>query len=192
MINRTPAVHPVSGGGGVEMEEEHRGWRWLLAIGALAVVAAAFAVWWFFPGQQQKRRNAALIEAARSGDVSAVEAALDQGGDVNARDADGLTPLMHAAHGDRPDIANPAPTDHPEVVDILIRRGADANAKTESGFVALFWAARFGHGGVAKVLIAHGADVNAKDKDGMTALIWAATNQQAKVVELLKEAGSKE
>jgi ankyrin repeat protein len=174
------------------MGEKHWSRRWLLAAGAVAVVAAVFAVWWFSPGQMQKRRNAALLEAARSGDVRAVEAALDQGGDVDARDADGRPPLMHAAHGDRPEIANPAPTDHPEVTELLIKRGADVNAKTDSGFVALFWAARYGHDRVAGVLIAHGADVNTKDKDGMTALSWATTNQQAKVIELLKEAGRKQ
>jgi ankyrin repeat protein len=42
------------------------------------------------------------------------------------------------------------------------------------------------------VLITHGADVNAIDKDGTTALKWALTNQQVKVVELLKEAGAKQ
>jgi ankyrin repeat protein len=43
-----------------------------------------------------------------------------------------------------------------------------------------------------KPLIDHGAKVNAKDKDGMSALKWATTNNQAKVVELLKEAGATE
>lgn len=164
--------------------------RWLLPVGALVLVALGLALWWFSPGQQQKRRNAALFEAARSGDVSALEAALDQGGDPNARDAHGITPLMYAARGDRPDIANPAPTDHPEVAELLIRSGAEINARTDAGFVALFWAARYGHAGVAKVLIAHGADVNAQDKDGMTALKWASTNQQTKVIELLRQAGA--
>jgi uncharacterized protein len=173
------------------MRETRGSRRWLLVAGVVAVVAAALAVWWFSPGQKQGRRNAALMDAARSGDIKAVGAALGVGADVNARDADGITPLMHAARGDRPEIATPGPTDHPEVVELLIERGADVNAKTDSGFVALFWAARYGHAGVAKVLIAHGADVNAKDKDGMTALKWATTNQQAKVIELLKEAGVK-
>jgi ankyrin repeat protein len=174
------------------MREARRSrWR-LLVAGVAAVVAAALAVRWFSPGQQLGRLNAVLMNGVRSGDVKAVEAALGAGADVNARDADGITPLMHAARGDRPEIANPGPTDHPEVVELLINRGADVNAKTDSGFVALFWAARYGHAGVAKVLIAHGAEVNAKDKDGLTALKWAATNQQAKVAELLNEAGAKE
>ena len=77
---------------------------------------------------------------------------------MNARGADEVTVLMHAARGNHPEIANPGHTDHPEVVEFLIKRGADVNAKTDSGFVALFWAARYGHAGVAKVLIANGAD----------------------------------
>jgi ankyrin repeat protein len=99
---------------------------------------------------------------------------------------------MVAARGDHPVITNPAPTDHPEVVALLIQHGADVNAKTDSGFVALFWAARYGHDRVAKVLIEHGADVNARDKDGITALKWAEPNHQAKVIALLQAAGARE
>ncbi len=161
----------------------------LFALIGLIVVALGV---WFSPTQQLNRRNAALIEAAQRGDVAAVQAALDHGAQVDARDADGITLLMHAARGYRPSIRNPAPTDHPAVAELLIKRGADVNARTASGFVALFWAARYGHDNFAKILIKHGADVNAKDKGGITALTWAATNQQTKVVRLLKEAGAKE
>jgi len=174
------------------MEEPRKSRNGLLTLGVIAVIVSAFAVLWLSPSQRQKRQTGALIAAARSGDTKAVEAALAGPEDVNARDSDGITVLMHAARGDRPEIANPGPTDHPDVVELLIKRGADVNSKTDTGFVALFWAARYGHDKVAKVLIDHGADVNAKDTGGITALHWATTNQQTKVIELLKAAGAKE
>ena len=74
--------------------------RALVAVGVVVVASVAVAVWWFSAGQQQSRRNAALFAAARSADMKAVEAALDAGADVNARDGDGITSLMHAARGD--------------------------------------------------------------------------------------------
>jgi ankyrin repeat protein len=185
----------LSFGGNAEktrMGKIYRGRRGLVVAGVVAIAVAAVAVWWFSPSQQRKRQVDALIAGTSSGDTKAVEAALAGGADVNSRDADGITPLMHAARGKGPEIANPTPTDHPEAVELLIKRGADVNAKTGTGFVALFWAARYGHAKVAKVLIGNGADVNAKDKDGMTALKWATANKQAEVVALLQAAGAKE
>jgi ankyrin repeat protein len=158
----------------------------------MATVVAAVVLWWLSPGPQQARRNLKLFEAVQVGDVKLAEALLDAGAEVNRRDADGITPLMQAARGRRPNISDPAPTDHPEVVELLIKRGADVNAKTDSGFEALFWAARYGHVRTAKVLIDHGADVNAKDQHGLTALKWAATNKQTNMIELLKASGARE
>jgi ankyrin repeat protein len=164
----------------------------------LVLLTAAMALWWFSPTQQQHRRNQALVAACTAGDVKAVQDALAGGADANARDENGMTPLMYAARGDRPNTSNPVVTDNPDVVQLLLEKGADVNATTDSGFVALFWAARYGHEKVAKVLIDKGADVNAKDNDGMSALKWANTSRSAsppiydKVIALLNEAGAKE
>ena len=42
-------------------------------------------------------------------------------------------------------------------------KGADVNAKNESGVTPLLWAAWKGHKEVAELLIANGADVNTKE-----------------------------
>jgi ankyrin repeat protein len=164
----------------------------------LALLLAALAFWQFAPPQGKHPQNKALAAACVAGDLEAVRGALAKGADPSSRDETGLTPLMQAARGDRPNMSKPAVTDHPDVVQLLLEKRVDPNAATDSGFVALFWAARYGHEKVAKVLIDHGANVNARDKDGLTALKWAQTNQSAspevynRLIELLKKAGASE
>ncbi|MDA8085716.1 MAG: ankyrin repeat domain-containing protein, partial [Nitrospiraceae bacterium] len=70
-------------------------------------------------------------------------------------------------------------------VEVLIKQGADVNAKNNNGYTPLHRAAEFGHKDVAQTLIAHGADVNAKDNNGDTPLHEAAEGGQADIVKLL-------
>lgn len=164
----------------------------------LALLLAALAFWQFVPPQAKHHQNKALAAACVAGDIQAVRDALAKGADPTSKDETGLTPLMYAVRGDRPNMSHPFATDHPDVAQLLLENRVDPNAATDSGFVALFWAARYGHEKVVKVLIDHGANLNAKDKDGLTALKWATTNQSAspevyqRVIELLKKAGASE
>jgi hypothetical protein len=70
-----------------------------------------------------------IISAAhfnlRISEPDIAQALLDAGTDPNARDRDGLTPLMWAAAMGPPDL-----------VALLLRRGADANATTPEGITA--------------------------------------------------------
>src|SRR5262249_15366349 len=69
---------------------------------------------------------AELAKAIRDGDLKAVHAQLDAGVDVNARDADENTPLLLAAV-----------YTGPECVELLLKKGADVNAKNKSGVTPL-------------------------------------------------------
>jgi ankyrin repeat protein len=60
-----------------------------------------------------------------------------------------------------------------EIVELLIAKGADVNAKDKRGRTPLFGAAALGRKEIAGLLIAKVADVNAKDKVGDTPLDWA-------------------
>jgi ankyrin repeat protein len=69
---------------------------------------------------------------------------------VSARDNYGGTALIYAAnHGY-------------EMVEALLTKGADVNAKANNGSTALMAAAQTGHIEIVEALLARGADVNAK------------------------------
>ncbi|MFO0910871.1 MAG: acyltransferase family protein [Isosphaeraceae bacterium] len=112
------------------------------------------------PSAAKAAKPSTLWEAARAGDLDAIERHLKDGAAVNAQDPDhGGTPLMWAA------IAGRA-----EAVERLIERGADVNAVGSDGGTALIGAAFLGHVKTVDVLIQHGADVNLVNKSGSTAL----------------------
>src|SRR5262249_11430067 len=108
-----------------------------------------------------KALPAELAKAIRDGDLKTVRAQLDAGVDVNARDADGNTPLLLAAV-----------YAGPECVELLLKKGADVNAANKAGATPLMRAATDYE--KAKSLIDAGADVTAKMTLGKTAILVAA------------------
>jgi len=107
---------------------------------------------------------------------------LASGADVNARDREGMTPLMHAALSGNPDLNQ-----------LLLRKGAAVNPYDGFGVTALMQAAWAGHAQVVEILLAQGADPNFQTvlefprlkKAGATALMGASMNGNLEVVKLL-------
>ncbi|MDC0307390.1 ankyrin repeat domain-containing protein [bacterium] len=129
----------------------------------------------------------ALLDAAEGGYIEEVKQAIAEGADVNAKDGYrpvhklGLTPLNFAAM-----------FGHTEIAELLIDKGADANAKDEKfGLTPLHNAAESGRKEIAELLISKGADVNAKDTGGETPLDRAIKSKQTKTANLLRKHGGK-
>ena len=101
-----------------------------------------------------------LCAAAKNGNIEALRKYLGTGADVNSRDREyGITPLAWAAF-----------VGHRGIVELLIRSGADVNAKNRDAGTALHGAAFFGQVEVAELLIDNGANTNAKHASGDTPL----------------------
>ena len=66
---------------------------------------------------------------------------------------------------------------------LLLEHKTDVNAKDESGWIALHWAAKNGYETVVQLLLDHKTDVNAKDESGWISLHWAAQNGHEAVVQ---------
>jgi ankyrin repeat protein len=79
---------------------------------------------------------------------------------------------------------------HREVVQALLDKGADVNAKMNDGGPALMKASENGHREVVQTLLDNGAEVNAKMNDGGTALMKASENGHREVVQALLDKGA--
>ncbi|HUQ92961.1 MAG TPA: ankyrin repeat domain-containing protein [Bryobacteraceae bacterium] len=123
---------------------------------------------------------ARLMEAIRSGDRQRFQKMLRRNAKAaNRRGPGGSTPLMYAAlYGDA------------DSVQLLLKSGADPNARNDAGATALMWAVEDPE--KTRLLLRQRADVNARSADGQTPLIIAAGHfgAGAEVTKLLLEAGA--
>jgi len=106
---------------------------------------------------------------------------LGEQGTVNTdlRDSTGRTALLWAAI-----------EGHENVVELLLRNGADVNRQDNCGVTALSLAARKSSVERVSMLLKYGASVSVTDNEGMTALHVASANGNKVTVQLLLEKGA--
>jgi ankyrin repeat protein len=132
-----------------------------------------------------KDSGAAMIKAAKAGDVARVQELLTQNGTLTAaRDQDGSTPLHCAAW-----------KGHVAVAEVLLVAGADVNAANQNehgGTTPLHAAAHGNQKAVVEVLLRHGADLAAKNVHGRTPLAETGFHNASAAARLLREHGATE
>ncbi|XP_075508454.1 uncharacterized protein LOC142545266 [Primulina tabacum] len=121
-----------------------------------------------------------LHEAARSGDIEAVQAVCSANPlAVDSRDRHSRTPLHLAAW-----------SGHAEVVNYLCNNKADIGAAAMDDMGAIHFAAQKGHLEVVKILHTSGVSIKSYNRKGMTALHYAAQGSHLELVKYLVKKGA--
>lgn len=108
-----------------------------------------------------------------------VQAAVNSGGNVNAKGRDNFTALHLAARDNMPRLAS-----------FLIQNNADVNAQTSFKQTPIQFAAQSGATEIVRLLLQRGATANSRNQFGVSALKLANQNGHAEIVRLLRAAGA--
>ncbi len=158
--------------------------------------------------------DAPVADAAMSGDIVEVRRLLSAGEDVNEAQGDGMTALHWAALQGEVELAEllieaeasleagtrvgqhtplhvASRAGRAGVVEVLLRAGGEANARTATGATPLHFAAAAGSADAIRALLEHKADADAPEPAwGQTPLMFAATAGRTDAVRTLLEAGA--
>uniref|UniRef100_A0A3P8ULH6 Kinase D interacting substrate 220 n=1 Tax=Cynoglossus semilaevis TaxID=244447 RepID=A0A3P8ULH6_CYNSE len=120
-----------------------------------------------------------LFSYVEEENLAAIKAHLDKFREVDSRSDNGQTPLMVAAE-----------QGNLEIVQELIRRGANVNLDDVDCWTALISAAKEGHIQVVRELLENNANLEHRDMGGWTAIMWAAYKGCTDVAQLLLDKGA--
>lgn len=115
---------------------------------------------------------------------------LNGGSDLNGVDKSGRTPLLHAVVQYMSEAGGVI--SHPEVVKLLLDRGADVKLRDNEGNTALLLAieVRNESPDIVRLLLGHGVEINAQNSKGESALMVAAERRESEMVQLLIDRGA--
>ena len=77
-----------------------------------------------------------------------------------------------------------------DIVQLLVKSGADVNYRTIDGFTSLHYAVQEENLGIVRFLVLSGADVNCRTIDGFTSLYYAVQKENLGIVRFLVKSGA--
>lgn len=122
------------------------------------------------------RRTRAFFESISEGDFERVERILQMEFDVNVADDAGCRPLHFAVEGEK------------NMVALLLREGADVEARNNAGETPLMMAIRFGDVDCIRMVLKANPDVSVKDGAGRDAMSYAEASSSSLVTSVIREA----
>ncbi len=117
--------------------------------------------------------ESALMLAALKGELAGAELLLGRGAAVSLA---GWSPIHYAATGPEP-----------QLVKLLLDRGADIDAASPNGTTPLMMAAQYGSEESVKLLLQRGADLGRRNQRGMGPVDFAKLSGREPVVRLLEQ-----
>ena len=183
---------PVRFGNAIELGDMDMARKWL---------AAGLA-----PDFVADRIGSGLMIAAWEGNIPMMQLFLEHGADIDHVSPIGEQALQLAAwkghlpavrwlvdHGAAVDrgpkqwgaLHYAALAGHGEIVQLLLERGADVNARTPNDSTALMMTAREGHEDLARILLAAGADPKPVNDWGDNALTWAMRYKHPRLAKIV-------
>lgn len=127
----------------------------------------------------EKINGSTIFDAIADNDAAAVKEFIARSSAINARNADGQTPLLAALAQKREGIALS-----------LVQAGCDIGGTNPKGRTALLLALQAKYGQVARELVARKADVNVKDDTAFTPLMYALYYRMNDVASAIIDAGA--
>lgn len=122
--------------------------------------------------------NGELLTAAAAGRPAEVSRLIASGADINARDAQGQTPLLHAVAGN-----------HVAIAKALLAAGADLNAQAANRDTPWLLAGASGRTEIVAAMLPLKPDLSIRNRYGGNALIPACERAHVETVELLLTSG---
>ena len=139
------------------------------------------------PNTKDSSGSPVLLYALNQDDVGLANRLLDLGADVRLTDTEGYTPLHVWAGGQWRSDKKPF---RPELVERLLHRGADINARSKANDTPLMVAVSARNLPAARFLLEHGADMTPVNNIGQTALDQAIEWRDVDMIRLLMDRGA--